>query len=48
MKLALGAIVSFHTKIQPNKMQQINDITHLGNIKNEIRHWRVVFHLYSI
>jgi hypothetical protein len=38
IKLALEDIVSFHMKIQPNKVQQVNDMTHIGNIKNEIRH----------
>jgi hypothetical protein len=37
MKLTMGIIVSFHMKIQPNNMQQLNDTTHLEiNMKNEI------------
>jgi hypothetical protein len=45
MKAELEIIVSFYMKIQPNMMLQVNDMMHLGNIKNEMRHWREVFRL---
>jgi hypothetical protein len=43
MKLALAAIVSFHMKIQSNKMQRLNNMTHLRIIKN-----KGMFHSYYI
>jgi hypothetical protein len=34
----IGGHCFISIKIQPNEIGQVNGITHLGNIKNEIKH----------